>query len=136
MALFGENWIRMKAGRKVEDRYELGMKTRVDVMGEKAAHSTGITGKFFKPAHDFVTETVWAGVWARPGMSWKTRLLVNVGILTAINRPVQLERYIKGAIKNGCTKDEILEVLIQVGAYCGAPAMVEGCKAARRAFKE
>jgi 4-carboxymuconolactone decarboxylase len=134
----GGNCIRMKPRNKGVrgEKYELGLKTRIDVLGKKAAESTGVRGKLFEPAHDFLTESVWASVWARTEMSWKTRLLVNVGILAAINRPRQLERYIKGAILNGCTKEEIVEVLLQVGAYCGAPALVEGCRIAEKAFQE
>jgi 4-carboxymuconolactone decarboxylase len=118
------------------DKYELGMRTRIAVVGKRAAEATAAKGEIFKPVHEFLTETVWASVWARPALAWKTRLLINIGILASINRPRELRRYMRAALLHGCTKKEIVEVLLQVGAYCGAPALVEATLAAREVFAE
>lgn len=124
------------AGISRGNKYELGMKTRVAVVGEKAAKQTAAKGALFKPAHEFLTESVWANVWARPGFDWKIRLLVNIGILAAINRPRELKRYMRASLRHGIKKEEIVEVLLQVGAYCGAPALVDATHAAKEVFEE
>jgi 4-carboxymuconolactone decarboxylase len=69
-------------------------------------------------------------------MPRKMRSLVNLGILSALNRPLEFKTHVKGALKNGCTKDEIREVLLQVAVYCGMPAGVEAFRLAREAFNE
>ena len=85
--------------------------------------------------HKLVTEVVWGTVWSRPGLERRERSLVTLGIIAALNRP-EVELHIRGALRNGCTPDEIREVFIQVGVYAGAPAGLECFRAARKAFEE
>jgi 4-carboxymuconolactone decarboxylase len=82
-----------------------------------------------------VTEVVWGSVWSRPGLTRRERSLVTLGMIAALNRP-EVELHIGGALRNGCTPDEIKEVFMHVGVYCGAPAGLECFRAARKAFAE
>ncbi len=118
------------------DRFELGTKTRISTLGKKAALQVTTQTDFNRPLREYPTESIWGIIMSRPGISKKTRMLVNVGVLAAIDRPYELKRYIKGAIHNGATKAEIGEVLLQVAGYCGAPCGVELFKAAEEAFRE
>ena len=75
-----------------------------------------------RPLQELVTEYCWGAVWTRPGLSRKVRSLVNLAMLTALNRPHELKLHVRGALRNGCTRDEIREVLLQAAIYCGVPA--------------
>jgi len=75
-------------------------------------------------------------LWTRPGMDRRTRSIVNLAMLGALNRPHELKLHVKGALKNGLTKDEIKEILLQVAVYCGVPAGIDAFRNAREAFKE
>lgn len=75
-------------------------------------------------------------VWTRPGLSRNIRSLINLAMLTALNRPHELKVHIRGALNNGCTKEEIREVLLQATIYCGVPAGVESFRIAQEVFKE
>ncbi|MGH7088157.1 MAG: carboxymuconolactone decarboxylase family protein, partial [Stellaceae bacterium] len=75
-------------------------------------------------------------VWGRPGLPKKTRSIINLAMLTALAKPQELKIHVKGALKNGCTKDEIMEVLLQAAVYCGVPAAVDAFRTAREAFKD
>lgn len=77
---------------------------------------------FNAPLQDFSEEVCFGRVWARDGIDRKTRSIVNIAMLTALNRPSQLAHHIEGAITNGCTVDEIREILLQTAVYCGLPA--------------
>lgn len=83
-----------------------------------------------------ITEYAWGAVWSRPGLTRQTRSLLNLGMLTALNRPVELELHIRGAITNGVSRDEIREVFLQAAVYCGAPAALDAFRIARRIFAE
>src|SRR5215469_14636252 len=83
-----------------------------------------------------VTEYCWGAVWGRPGLPKKTRSMLNLAMLAALNRPHELKLHVRGALKNGVTRDEIAEVLLQVGIYCGVPAAVDSFRTAREALKE
>ncbi len=83
-----------------------------------------------------MTEYCWGAVWGRDGLPKKTRSMLNLAMLSALNRPHELKMHIKGALTNGVTKDEIREVLLQVAIYCGIPAGVDSFRIAREAFNE
>ena len=85
---------------------------------------------------DFTEEYCWGNVWVRPGLPRKTRSMLNLAMLTALGRPHELKLHVKGALKNGVTREEIMEVLLQTGIYCGVPAAVDAFRTAREAFKE
>jgi 4-carboxymuconolactone decarboxylase len=83
-----------------------------------------------------VTQYCWGDVWNRPGLDRRTRSLLNLAMLTALNRPHELKLHLKGALNNGVTKDEMREVFLQALVYCGAPAAVDSFRTAREVFKE
>ena len=85
---------------------------------------------------EMVTEFGWGVVWTRPGLSLKIRSMLNLAMLTALNRPHEFETHLKGAINNGVTKDEIKEILFQSAVYCGWPAAIDSFRIAKRLFAE
>ena len=113
------------------------MKTRVAFLGEKAS-KLGAKSEtdFNKPLREYLTESLWGIILSRPGLSKKTRMLVNVAVLAATGRPDTMKRYVKAALRNGATKSEIAEVLLQITGYCGGPCGIEAFEAAQEAFKE
>ncbi len=112
--------------------YERGLETRKAVMGtEHVEKSLGQADDFTRPMQELVTEYCWDRVWNRPGLPRKTRSLINIAMLSALNRPHELGLHVRGAIRNGCSREEIREVLLQVAVYCGVPAAMEGFRVAR-----
>ena len=119
------------------DTLELGRQTRSDVLG--AAHvqaSMAQADDFSAPLQELVTRYCWGDIWNRPGLDRKTRSLLNLVMLTALNRPHELRLHIKGGLNNGLTKVEIREALLQAAVYCGVPAGVDSFRSAKEVFKE
>jgi 4-carboxymuconolactone decarboxylase len=75
-------------------------------------------------------------VWNRPGLDRRSRSLLNLAMITALNRPHELKLHVRGALNNGLTKDEIREVFLQTAIYCGVPAAIDSFRVAREVFKE
>jgi 4-carboxymuconolactone decarboxylase len=120
-----------------KETYEKGLAVRREVLGaEYVERQLATADDFNKPLQDMLTEYCWGGVWGRPQLPRKTRSLLNLAMLSALNRPIEFKTHVKGALKNGCTKEEIREVLLQVAVYCGAPAGVEAFRLAREVFSE
>src|SRR5258708_1305594 len=88
---------------------------------------------FNRPLQELVTEYCWGAVWGRPGLPRKTRSMLNLAMLTALNRPHELKLHVKGALKNGLSREEIMEVLLQAAIYWGVPAAVDAFRTAREA---
>jgi 4-carboxymuconolactone decarboxylase len=82
-----------------------------------------------------VTEYCWGEVWTRRGLSRKTRSMINIAMLTALNRPHELKLHIRGALRNGVTKEEIKEILLQTAIYCGVPAAIDSFRIAWEVFQ-
>ena len=119
------------------EMFEKGLKVRKEVVGaEYVEKQLKEADAFNMPLQELVTEYCWGWLWNRPGLPRKTRSLLNVAMLSVLNRHTELKSHVKGAIRNGCTKDEISEVLLQVAVYGGVPAGVESFRLAREAFKE
>ena len=78
----------------------------------------------------------WGEVWTRPGLDRKTRSMLNLAMLTALNRPHELKLHVRGALNNGVTQDEIKEALLQTAIYCGVPAAIDSFRVAAEVFKE
>lgn len=117
--------------------YEKGLSIRRDVLGaDYVDNAIRTADDFNRPLQELVTEYCWGAVWGRPGLPKKTRSMLNLAMLTALNRPHELKLHVKGALKNGVTREEIMEVLLQTGIYCGVPAAVDAFRTAREAFKE
>ena len=104
-------------------RYDEGMKTRRAVLGD--AHvdrSLKNRNKFNEPFQDLITRYAWGEVWSRPGLPRKTRSLLTLSMLVALNRNEEFRMHLKAALSIGVTRDEIQEVLLQAAVYCGVPA--------------
>ena len=116
----------------MNDRYEQGLEIRRQVLGaEYVDAALASADELSTPLQELVTEYCWGAVWGRPGLSRTTRSLLNIGILTALNRPHELELHTTGALRNGCTESEIVEVVLQAAVYCGVPAAVDGMRSVR-----
>lgn len=120
-------------------RYQAGLAVRKAVLGEAYVNSSlaaASTDEFMATIQQFLTENAWGTVWTREGLDRKTRSLLNLAMLTALNRPNELKLHLKGALNNGVTKEEIREVFLQAAVYCGAPAGLDSFKIAQQVFKE
>lgn len=117
--------------------YEKGLKNRREVLGaEYVDKAIAGADDFNRPLQELVTEYCWGAVWDRPGLDRKTRSMLNLAMLTALNRPHELKLHIAGALTNGLSKAQIMEVLLQTAIYCGVPAAVDAFRQAREVFKE
>lgn len=117
--------------------FNKGLKVRREVLGaEYVDASISQADDFSRPLQELVTEYCWGAVWARPGLERKTRSLLNLGMLTALNRPHEVKLHLRGALNNGCSKSDIMEVLLQAAIYCGVPAAMDSFRAAKEFFQE
>jgi 4-carboxymuconolactone decarboxylase len=113
-------------------RFEAGLDVRRSVLGEEYVNKAlAQADDFSRPLQELVTEYCWGAVWTRPGLPRKTRSLLNLAMLTALNRPHEVKIHLRGALRNGCTREEIMEVLLQAAIYCGVPAAVDSFRLAR-----
>lgn len=119
------------------DTYEQGDRTRREVLGDAhVERSLNSATGFARPLQELVTEYCWGAIWARPGLERKTRSLVNLAMLTALNRSHELAVHVRGAVNNGCTDEEIQEVLMQAAIYAGVPAALESFRISEKTLKE
>jgi len=117
--------------------FDAGLKVRREVLGD--AHvdrSLQGASDFAQPLQDLVTAYGWGAIWARPGLDRRTRSLLNLGMLTALNRKAELELHVRGAVNNGCTREEIREALLQTAVYCGIPAALESFRVAEKVLDD
>jgi 4-carboxymuconolactone decarboxylase len=120
-----------------QDRFDKGLKLRKPVLGaDYVERSMASADEFSMPMQDLSTEYCWGYVWTRPGLTLRDRSLVNIGMISALNRPHELKLHVKAALTNGLTREEIREVLLQVAVYCGVPAGIDSVRIAREAFAE
>lgn len=117
--------------------FERGREIRSSVLGKEFVDNAFKTADDFnRPLQELVTEYCWGAIWGREELPKKTRSMLNLAMISALNRPHELKAHVKGAIANGVTKVEIREVLLQVAIYCGVPAAVDSFRIAREAFAE
>ncbi|HVY98843.1 MAG TPA: carboxymuconolactone decarboxylase family protein [Dongiaceae bacterium] len=117
--------------------FDRGLEIRKSVIGKDFVEKAFATADDFNmPMQELVTEYCWGAVWGREGLSKQTRSLLNLAMLSALNRPHELKVHVKGALRNGLTKDDIREVFLQVAIYVGVPAAVDSFRLAREAFAE
>lgn len=120
-----------------KETFEKGLEIRKSVLGaEFVEKSIAAADDFNMPLQELVTEYCWGAVWGRETLDKKTRSMLNIAMLSALNRKHELTMHVKGAIRNGVTKDEIREVLLQVAIYAGVPAGVDSFRIAKEALKE
>ncbi|MGP1614413.1 MAG: carboxymuconolactone decarboxylase family protein [Pollutimonas bauzanensis] len=120
---------------KTTELFQRGDAIRRAVLGN--AHvdrSLANADDFGMPMQQLSTEYCWGEVWGREGLSKKTRSMLNLAMLSALNRPHELKMHVGGALRNGVSKEEIREILLQVTIYCGVPAGVDAFRAAREVF--
>ena len=119
------------------DLFDQGLKTRREVLGADYVDAAiANADDFNRPLQDMVTQYAWGDVWNRPGLSRRDRSLLNLAMLTALNRPHELKLHVRGALTNGVSKDEIREVFLQTAIYCGVPAAIDSFRTAREVFKD
>ncbi len=119
------------------ETFEKGLAIRREVLGpEYVDKSLASADDFTRDLQQLVTQYCWGEVWGRPGLDRRTRSMINLAMLTALNRPHEIKLHVRGALRNGLTKDEIREVLLQTCIYCGVPAAIDAFRAAREVFKE
>jgi len=117
--------------------FERGREIRSAVLGKDFVDNAFKTADDFnRPLQELVTEYCWGAVWGREELPRKTRSMLNLAMISALNRPHELKAHIKGALVNGVTPVEIREVLLQVAIYCGVPAAVDSFRIAREVFAE
>ncbi len=120
-----------------KELFEAGLAVRKAVLGaEFVENAIASADDFNRPLQELVTEYCWGACWTREGLERKTRSMLNLAMLTALNRPHELKMHVKGALRNGVTKEEIREVLLQTAIYCGVPAAVDAFRTAKEAIKE
>jgi 4-carboxymuconolactone decarboxylase len=123
--------------RRPASRFDRGLAVRRRVLGARYVDEALRTADdFTRPLQELVTEFCWGAVWTRPGLPRKTRSMLNLAMLTALNRPHEIRLHVRGALRNGCTRQEIMEVLLQAAIYCGVPAAVDSFRVAREVLAE
>ena len=117
--------------------YDQGTQIRREVMGKEHVDRSLREGvsEFARPMQELATEAGWGLIWSRPGLDRKTRSLLNIAMLCALNRPTELAGHVRGALNNEASEVEIRETIMQAALYCGMPAGLEGIRVAERVLK-
>ena len=120
-----------------KERYHKGLETRREVLGKEHVDlaQANLT-EFNAPFQEFITRYAWGEIWERAGLTRRERSLITLAMLVALNREPELRMHIRAALNNGVTTDEIREVLIHAGIYCGLPAANAAIQAAEQVIKE
>ncbi len=119
------------------DRHKEGLKVRRAVLGEAhVEHAQGAENEFNHAFQDLITRYGWGEIWTRPGLPRRTRSLLTIAMLVALNRGEELKLHIRGALQNGVTREELREVLLQTAIYCGVPAANSAFHLAEEVFSE
>jgi 4-carboxymuconolactone decarboxylase len=114
------------------EAFERGLKTRREVLGADYVDAAlASADDFTRPLQEHITSVAWGDIWNRPGLDRRTRSMINLAMLTALNRPHELKLHVRGALRNGVTREEIREVLMQTAIYCGVPAAMDSFRVAR-----
>ena len=117
--------------------YDKGLGVRRKVLGDEYVDAAlKNVDDFNQPLQDVLNEYCWGAIWGREGLPLKTRSMLNLAMISILNRPHELRVHIKGALTNGVTRDEIREIFMQVAIYAGVPAGVDSFRIAREVFAE
>lgn len=118
-----------------KNRIEAGLEVRRAVLGDDHVDRTrGTLTDFDQEFDDMLSEWAWGSVWTRPGLDRKTRSLLNIALLTSLDRQRELGMHVQGALRNGCTEEEVKEVLLHCTAYLGVPAGIAAFATAKEAL--
>jgi len=127
----------MPSNKTHDESFHEGVQNRREVLGaEHVDRSLAQVSEFALPIQELVTEYVWGMIWSRDGLPRHTRSLLNIVMLTALNRSHELGVHVRGALNNGVTPEEIQEALLQAAVYVGAPAALESFRIAEAVIKE
>ena len=119
------------------DAWQRGYAARSAVLGQDYVdRAFAEADDFPRDLQDYLTEHAWGASWARPGLDHRTRSMLNLAMITALNRPHELEIHIRGALRNGLTKDDLKEIFLHAAVYCGAPAALDSFRIAKKVFAE
>src|SRR5579864_1092847 len=117
--------------------HDKGLEIRKAVLGEAyVSNALKSVDSFNKPFQEMLNEYCWGTVWGREELPRKTRSMLNIAMISILNRPHELRVHLKGALTNGVSRDEIREILMQVAIYGGMPAAVDSFRIAREVFAE
>jgi 4-carboxymuconolactone decarboxylase len=120
-----------------KERYQKGLQTRREVLGkEHVDRAQANLNEFNAPFQEFITRYAWGEIWERAGLTRRERSLITLAMLVALNREPEFRMHIRAALNNGVTTEEIREVLIQAGIYCGLPAANAAIQVAEQVIKE
>jgi 4-carboxymuconolactone decarboxylase len=119
------------------DRWDAGLEIRTSVLGAEYVNAAVSNPEdIFRPLQELVTEYCWGTVWTRPELPPKTRSMLTVAMLIARGQEAELELHLRGALRNGCTQEELVEAIVHSAIYCGVPAAVSAARIARRVFAD
>ena len=119
------------------EQFEAGLAVRRAVLGDAYVdRSLASIDDFTRDLQELVTEYCWGRVWTREELPRATRSILNLAMMTALNRPHELAIHVRGALNNGVDRVEIREVLLQAAIYCGVPAALDAFRVARQVFDE
>ena len=120
-----------------QEMYQTGMNIRKEIYGAEVVEARmAAAGEFGAPLQKLINQYAYGEIWGRAMLPRKTRSLLVIAMMCALNRPHELLIHLRGAVTNGCTADEVLEVLLMVAIYCGIPASHDGHKLAAELFAE
>ena len=121
----------------IKELFDKGFKIRREVLGaEYVDKAFAAATDFDKPLQEMTTETCWGYIWGREGLPRRDRSVINLAMISVLNRPHELKTHVKAALRNGLSKQEIAEIFLQVGCYAGIPAAVDSFRLAKEAFAE
>ena len=127
--------VKSRKAAKKDELFERGLKVRKKVLtAEYVDRQFASASDFTAPMQHLATQA-WGLTWARPGLPHRTRSMLNIAFLVALDKPGELELHVTAALRNGVTPDEVMEILIQSAIYCGVPAALSGTRVARQALE-
>ena len=109
-------------------RFEQGDTVRRSVLGSEHVDRSARMSGPLQALQQLVTEYAWGSVWTREGLDRRTRSLITIAMLTALNRPHELRLHADGAFRNGCTPEQVMEVVLHSAVYCGVPAAIDAAR--------
>lgn len=119
------------------ERYQQGMTVRRAVLGDAHVHRASKTANDFnREFQDLITRYAWGEIWTRPGLARRERSLITLAMMVALGRDEEFRMHVRAAFRNGVTRDEIREVLLQTAIYCGVPAANSAFHMAQEVFTQ
>lgn len=119
------------------EQFEKGLQIRREVLGDAYVdRSIAAADDVSAPLQKLLTEWCWGEIWSRPGLERRMRSVLNLGMLMALNRSDEFKLHVRGALNNGVTREEIVEIVLQGAIYCGAPASLEALRSTKAVFAE